>query len=486
VAFLAVGYVLIRAPSVDSRTISQNLVTGPVAVSDKSIAVLPFVDMSEKKDQEYFADGLSEELIGLLAKVPGLHVPARTSSFYFKGKATKLADIAKELSVANILEGSVRKSGKQLRIAVQLIRADSGDHLWSETYERKLDDIFKIQDDIAGEVIKALKVSLISGSMPKAKGTESTEAYSLYLQALSTFRRGTQADVEKSIDYLQRALQLDPKFAPAWAQLAYVHAWLFGFLSTGPYEVARADAYAAADRALRLDPQLSDAHFAKGYILIALDWNWDAALVEFRKAIAGNPANARALRGAATIMTHTQGRFTEGLQLALAAIESDPLDPLNYGTLGNIQYSRGNLAEAGSAHRKAIELSPSSAYWHYALGLVLLAQGEPTAALGEMEREADTKVRQVGLPLVLDRLGRNSEADAALAMAEEKSGNQWAYQIALVYAARNDADRAFAWLERAFIQHDGGLTWVKDDPLLKNIENDPRYKAFLRKMKLQT
>jgi tetratricopeptide (TPR) repeat protein len=196
-----------------------------------------------------------------------------------------------------------------------------------------------------------------------------------------------------------------------------------------------------------------------------------------------NPAYAQALRLAAQLMMDTQGDFTEGLRLSVAAIESDPLDSANYGMRGLIQYRHGDLAEARSPFRNAIEINPSSVYRQYALGSVLLAQSEPTAALAEMEREQDA-YRQVGLPLALDRLGRKSEADAALVLAEEKSGLQAAYQIAVVYAARNDADRAFTWLERAYRQHDVGLIAIKVDLLLKNLEPDPRYKAFLRKINL--
>jgi serine/threonine protein kinase/TolB-like protein len=456
-----------------------------IIISEKSVAVLPFVDMSEKKDQEYFSDGLSEELIGLLSKVPGLHVPARTSSFYFKGKPTKITDIAKELSVANVLEGSVRKSGKQLRITVQLIRAESGDHLWSETYERKLNDIFKIQDDIAVEVVKALKVSLLVEAMPKVKGTQSQEAYNLYLQARSQYHQvSTQSGDEKAIDSLQKMLKLDPHFAPAWATLALFHVAEFDMYMTRPFAEARADANGAAEQALRLDPQLADAHVAKGRVLYVFDWSWDKALAQYQEAIALDPANAIALRHAG-LAACTLGRLDQGLQLILSAVARDPLDPWNYWILGELRYRHGELKEAETARRKFLEIaSTGQKSAHYNLGLVLLAEDQTVAALAEMEREVSPKVRQQGLALALDRLGRKSEADAALAIAEDKYGADEAYRIALVYANRKDLDRAFAWLDRAYRQHDPALNFVKGDPLLKNLESDPRYKAFLRKMKL--
>ncbi len=453
-------------------------------ISEKSVAVLPFLDMSEKKDQEYFSDGLSEELIGLLGKVPGLHVPARTSSFYFKGKADDIAAIAGKLHVANILEGSVRKSGKQLRITVQLIRADSGDHLWSETYERKLDDIFKIQDDIAGEVVKALKVSLLAEGMPKAKGTQSQDAYKLYLKARSLYQISTPEGDERAIGYLQQALKLDPQFAPAWATLALFHAANFGSFMTIPHAEARADAYGAAEKALKLDPQLADAHVAMGQVLSVLDWNWEKALAHFKVAISLDPGNVIALRRAGGVVS-AQGHFDEGLQLALAALTRDPLDPLSYFTLGDLRYRRGQLKEAEAATRKAVELSSTgSTSAHYQLGIVLLAEDRPEPALAEFGRESDAGSRQVGMALALDRLGRRGESDAALAVAEARFAGQAAYAIARNYADRNDRDRAFAWLERAYGQHDSGLAGVRDDPLLKNLVPDPRFKAVLRKMNL--
>jgi serine/threonine protein kinase/Tfp pilus assembly protein PilF len=453
-------------------------------ISEKSIAVLPFVDVSEKKDQEYFSDGLSEELIDLLAKVPGLHVPARTSSFYFKGKPENIETIAGKLRVANILEGSVRKSGDQLRISVQLIRVDTGDHLWTETYERKVDDIFKIQDDIAGEVVRALKVSLLGTAIPKATGTANISAYTLYLQARSIYQRGAHADYEKAIKLLQEAIKLDPKFALAWAALSDVYVNDLTMGKPRPVAEVRVDAYAAAERALLVDPRLSQAHSAKGLLLYELDWDWNAALAQFQEAIALDPSDGTALRRAAAV-ARTQGRLDEALQLCLAAIARDPLDTWDYLHLGNIRYRKGEFAEAAAAYRKVIDLNPSLMAAHFELGLVLLAQGKPEAALTEMYAVTDSGAHLAGVTLALDRLGRKSEADAALAILEEKYGNEWAYDIARAYATRGDRERAFAWLDRAYRQHDGGLTDIKGDPLLKALESDLHYKVILRKMKLQ-
>src|SRR5450755_657191 len=255
--------------------------------------------MSEKKDQEYFSDGLSEELIDMLTKVPDLRVPARTSSFYFKGKQNKIPDIARELGVANVLEGSVRKSGNFIRITAQLVRADTGYHLWSKTYDRKLDDIFKIQDEIAGAVVQALKVSLLIDAMPKTKGSQNVNAYTLYLQARYVMLRfATKEDVRTAIDYVQQALKLDPKFALAWALLSTVHfaAAEFDFepLLEGTEQARR-----AANQALALDPNLPEAHTAMANILRAFDFDWAGANAHIRLALRTDPGNSSALGFAA-------------------------------------------------------------------------------------------------------------------------------------------------------------------------------------------
>jgi TolB-like protein len=260
--------------------------------TDKSIAVLPFVDMSEKKDQEYFSDGLSEQLINLITKVPELRVPARTSSFYFKGKQATIAEIARALNVAHVLEGSVRKSGDTLRITAQLIRVDNGYHLWSETYDRKIDDIFKIQDEIAGAVVKELKVSLLGTEPPHAKPTANTEAYTLYLQGQQAARRYTRADTEMAIGYLQQAVEADPNFAPAWSALAGVYGWSFGLFGTRTdHEQARKQVSDAAGRALALDPQLAEAHM--------------------RMATSADVFRIRPRRGSARICTSDGARSTQ-------------------------------------------------------------------------------------------------------------------------------------------------------------------------------
>ena len=275
-----------------------------LTVGDKSIAVLPFLDMSEKKDQEFFSDGLAEELLDLLSRVPELHVAARTSAFSFKGKAEDVPTIARKLLVANVLEGSVRKSGNNLRITVQLIRADNGYHLWSQTFDRKFDDIFKIQNEIASAVVQALKVSLLESSMPKAVSTPSTDAYTSFLKARAVFEHPSRQTLEKAADALRHAQALDPTFAPAWALFAQIRTFQLesGYI---PLRQARDEARSSADRAIKLDPDLCEAQVTMARIHFFFDWDWDAARADLSKALRIAPNDSNALRWMGTVALMT-------------------------------------------------------------------------------------------------------------------------------------------------------------------------------------
>jgi TolB-like protein len=479
------------------------------AVYEKSIAVLPFTDMSEKKDQEYFSDGLSEELIDQLTKIPELHVPARTSSFYFKGKSEDIPTIARRLMVAHVLEGSVRKSGNHVRVTAQLVRADNGYHLWSETYDRNLDDIFKVQDDIAGAVVKALKVSLLSGDTPRTAPTANSEAYTLYLRAVSLSRRQASADTVQAHDYLQQALKLDPQFALGWAALAEIFSddtvnWERVFARTGGTNDAAgaadfpsegipanwqvsakrviAQAHDAAERALKFGPDLPEAHLAMARVRLYIDWDWPAAESEINKARELDPGNARVTQLAAALAI-TVGQLSRAIEFAQRAVVQDPLGTAR-NELAKASYRIGELQQAEAAYRQLIELYPTASAFHYRYALVLLALGNSQAALDEMNGDIPP-YRQCGLPLVLDALGRHSDADRELAAAEAKWGPGMAYQISYVYASRNQLDQAMDWLERAYQTHDAGLISMLRDPMLKNLKRNPRFEALLREMKLQ-
>ncbi|MBZ5646055.1 MAG: protein kinase [Acidobacteriia bacterium] len=446
-----------------------------------SIAVLPFVDMSPQKDQEYFADGLAEELLNSLARTPGVRVVARTSSFQFKGKNAKLADIGRELNVATILEGSVRKQANRVRITAQLINASDGFHLWSETYDRELNDIFIVQEDIAQSVAASLKVTLLGGKTPFSRGTNE-EAYNAYLQGRYFYQRSSKENLEKAIGYYERAIKLDPKYALAFVGLAEAHGrqadW--GYLPVvESYQKARE----AARRALELNPNLAEAHAAMGLIKTIHDWDWVAADASYQRALALEPGNATVAFGAA-VLALALGRVEEATALDRKAVELDPLNTQTHVNLGVATYYAGRQEEAVAALRKALELDPERPYAHAVLGQVYLAQSHPQEALAEMEREPDLNWRLYGLALANHALGRARESDAALAELTAKYDTTNAFQVAEVYAFRGEVDRAFEWLERAYAQRDGGLTWIKGDPLLKSLQRDPRYAAFLKKMRL--
>jgi TolB-like protein/Flp pilus assembly protein TadD len=454
------------------------------AISDKSVAVLPFVDMSEKKDQEYFSDGLSEELIDRLTKIPDLRVPARTSSFYFKGKSEDIPTIARRLMVAHVLEGSVRKSGMNLRITAQLVRADNGYHLWSQTYDRKLDDIFKVQDEIAGAVVSALKVSLMDSSALKVPTPKNTEAYTLYLQGRAINRNaGSKAQLDSAAEYMRKAIKADPTFAEAWV-------WLANVLGNEViYNYVRADAVAAemrraTEQALTLDPNLADAHIAKGAIYQNIDWDWEAAVAEFQKAYDLDPTdhnNAMHL-GYAQFILH--GESDTVLALFQKAIDLDPVNPHCYTATGIYYEGTGKLSEAETAFRKAIDLLPAGPGFHGNLGVVLLVRGKAAAALAEFQRDPDESTQRSGAALAYFALGRRAEADAALAEKERLDSTTDAVSIAEIRAYRGEIDQAFAWLDRAYQQHEVGLFAINRDPLKKSLHGDRRWKAFLRKMKL--
>jgi tetratricopeptide (TPR) repeat protein len=311
-----------------------------------------------------------------------------------------------------------------------------------------------------------------------------TEAYTLYLQA-HALRTSAGGNGSLAIDYLHRSTRLDPTFALAWAELAATIASEFSTLGILPYATADTEAHAAAQEALRLDPQLPLAHLALARLFAQIEWNWDAAESEISKVIEVEPGNAEAYRVSGYLAT-TRGRFDEAIELLQRAASLDPLQPWNYIAMGFPVYRKYDYALAQTLYRKAIQLSPIAAGGkvHYLLGSVLLMRGQLPEALAEMERETDPGFRNCGLALVFDALGRKREANRELAVAEKDHAQEKPYWIALVYALRKDADKAFLWLDRAAEQHDPGMLWIKGDPMLQGLVEDPRYKALLRKMKL--
>jgi serine/threonine protein kinase/Tfp pilus assembly protein PilF len=464
-----------------SATIKPISTTQPSAAP--SIAVLPFADLSANRDQEYFSDGLAEELLNSLAKIPGLHVTARTSAFQFKGKSEDLRVIGQKLNVANVLEGSVRKEGKRVRITAQLISTNDGFHLWSETYERQLDDIFAVQADIARSVAGALKVALLgkTASAP-ASQTKDAEAYNAYLQGRYFFGRRSKEDLERAVSYFTSAIERDPSYAAAWVGLAEVHQRQAdnGYL---PVDEGYRKARQETDKALALDENLAIAQAELGWIKRAHDWDWQGAVAAYQRALTLDPGNTAALRGAA-VLAFTLGRLDEAIELDNRALRLDPLYVAAYNNLGFQAYYAGRFDEAASALKKALELNPNFPISRILLGRIYLAQSKFEEALHEMERETDPVWRLYGLSLAYQAVGRRKEADAVLASFIKDYGETMAFQIAEVFAYRGQIDLAFDWLERAYKLRDGGMADIKNDPLLKRLESDPRYAALLKKMRL--
>jgi TolB-like protein/cytochrome c-type biogenesis protein CcmH/NrfG len=450
------------------------------AITDKSIAVLPFLDMSEKKDQEYFSDGMSEELIDMLTKIPDLKVPARTSSFYFKGKATSITDIAKALSVFYVLEGSVRKSGTTLRITAQLIRADNGYHVWSETYDRNLGEVFKVQDEIAGEVIKVLKLKLFDGEVPHANATGNVEAYALRLQARFFRNRGQMGDTERTVDLYQQAVQLDPDSAVAWAELS--DALRYSSASAGiiPWNVGREVALHAANRALALDPNLAQAHDAVAWIRY-VDWDWTGAQAACDRARAVDRTFESSL---APQLAEALGDLSKAATLQERIAMRDPVNKLSYLRLAYIYIRQGRLSEAEAVARKAQELSPSGVGVPRTLGEILVRRGEAQAGLAEIGRDPDPGNRDFLLAWAYQYLGRKTDADIAFSHLMATGADDIPAEVAEIYAMRGELDLAFHWLERSYQKRTGGILYILDQPDLNNLRADPRWKPLLRKMNL--
>jgi serine/threonine protein kinase/tetratricopeptide (TPR) repeat protein len=446
-----------------------------------SIAVLPFVDMSASKDQEYFADGLAEELLNTLAQTPELRVTGRTSSFQFRGKTEDLRSIGQKLNVETLLEGSVRKEGNRVRITAQLVKAADGFHLWSETYDRELHDIFAVQDDIAQSVSTALKVKLL-GDNGRKKSGPNAQAYNHYLEGRHFYGRQLEEGLEKAIDAYEQALRLDPTLARAWVGLADVRIRQAD-RGQVPIHDGYADARQKVEKSLEIDPNLPDAYATLGWIQMSYDWDWAGAEASYARALELEPGNATTIRRAASLAA-TLGRFDEAIELDRRAVELDPLGVAMHNNLGLHYWRAGRADDAEAAFRKALELNPGNPAAHSGIGRVQLMGSNPEAALHEMEQEKSPFWHRYGLALAYHALGRKEKADAALSELLEKDQESWAYQIAEVYAFRGEVDKAFEWLDRAYVQRDGGLTEIKGDPLLKRLEADPRHTALLKKMGL--
>jgi TolB-like protein/Tfp pilus assembly protein PilF len=461
-----------------------------------SIAVLPFVNMSRDEENEYFADGLSEELLNVLAKIRGLRVASRTSAFSFKGKDIDIPAIAQKLNVATVLEGSVRKSGKRVRITAQLIEVATDSHLWSETYDRELDDIFAVQDDIAQSVVKELRAALLGESAGTAAGatiaaavhnaavgrSDDPEAFQLYLQGKFYGERMTQADTDKAIGLLQRALAIDPDFALAWAGLAHVHQVQAGF-GFAPIDEGYENARKAAQHALRLAPDLVEAHIQLGAVQEGHDWDWTAANASYQRALELAPGDAHALRAAAGL-ARIMGHPDQALELVGKAIALDPLSARTHRQAALIFMQTNRLDDAAASFRLALDLSPNTGLAHAFLAITRLLQGHGEEGLALAKEEAHDVFRNVAFAMIHHALGNKAKAQSALQALIDQFGWTAAYQVAEVYAYRGEVDKAYEWLETAYAQRDPGVMFVSLDAFLQPLHDDPRWLPFLRRMRL--
>ena len=454
--------------------------TGP------SIAVLPFADLSAGRDQEYFSDGLAEEILDALAHVEGLRVTGRTSSFSFKGKNEDAQSIAQKLHVTTLLEGSVRREGTRLRITAQLINAADGFHLWSQTFDRQVAGIFAVQEEISAAVVQALRVKLLPGRVlpaPQARKT-TPEAYALYLIALQLLNRGSADNFRRAIDAYEKALALDEGYAPAWAGLALATFYASN-VAGKPAEVQALirRATAAAERAVTLGPDLAETWAARGYLRALVEWNWEGAMSDLHRALAINGGDAQGLRRYALVLA-TLGRLPEAIAATRRSAGLDPLAAEVWDNLGYLSTASGDLAGARAASARALEIAPEQSYAANHAAVADLLDGRAAQALQGFERTGEEIFRLQGVAMAQHELGHEVQAKRALDQLIAKYAHNSAFQIAQAHAFRGEADAAFTWLERAYEQRDGGLSLLKCDPLLAKIRPDPRYAALLRKLRL--
>ena len=457
-------------------------------IAAKSIAVLPLVNTSGDPANEYFSDGLSEELIAVLAKIPGLKIIGRSSSFLFKGKADDSRTIGDKLGVANLLEGSVRKQGDRVRIVAELINATDGRTLWSETYDRELKDVFAVQSEIATAVTEQLKIKLFgtSAKSDAAPSNDNLAAYNALQQGTFYFRLSTEEGTRKATEFYGEAIRLDPRYALAYANLSFAWRSLGTTWLSGGAEAKEAFAKArnAAQKALSLAPDLSAAREALGYVLLTSDLDFAGAEAELRAAEKLAPADAGP-KGALCILLGAQGRLAESENLARQALALDPLGVVRHFNLARVLIGGGRYVEAEAALRKAVALQPAAARLHVQFTTIDVLRGNATGALQNAQLEPPGFWRDYALALARQMQSDRSAADAALQKLINENSASSPFQIAAVYGLRNEPDKMFEWLDRAYVGRDPGLTQLLVTPFILNYKDDPRFAAFCQKLKVQ-
>jgi TolB-like protein/DNA-binding winged helix-turn-helix (wHTH) protein len=450
------------------------------------LAVLPFQNLTGDPNKEYLADGLTEETISQLGRLnpEQLGVIARTSVMGYKRKDLRLDQIGRELSVEYVLENSLRESGDHLRLTAQLIQVKDQTHLWSQDYDYAAKDILNVEDEVAKAVAREIRVRLTSQQQEDLAQSRpvNPEAFDAYLQGYHFFQGSTDKDADMAAKYFERATQLDPSYALAWAYLSRARNWQAneGLI---PMEEGRRLAREAVERALSLNPSLAEAHAQMGRLKITVDYDWAGANASYQRAVELEPGNPEGVRLAA-LSAAELGRFDEAVKLARRAVDFDPLNAGSWDNLGEIEFYTGQLDQAAADGTKSLELNPDFWGGPILLTRVYLLQGRPLDALPEIEHVHYAPYRAHLYALTYYALGRTKESDAALSELITKYHASNAFEIATIYAFRNQTDKAFEWLDRAYAQRDPSLMSTKMDPLLKSLHNDPRFAALLKKLNL--
>ena len=463
----------------------ESVSTQPVEIlpqnAGQSIAVLSFVNMSDDSGNEYFSDGLSEELLNLLVKIPELRVAARTSSFSFKGKDVKISQIGKELNVTHVLEGSVRKAGDQIRVTAQLIKADDGFRVWSETFDRNLDDIFVVQDEIAAAVVRGLKVTLL-GELPEQRRTD-PDVYTFYLQGNYFVSVGGKENAQKAVQVLKQALAIDPEYAPAWSSLSYSYSRL-EFYGGLPLDEGFALAMHALDKALEIDDQLASAWAGLAWMKRTVFWDWQGARVAIERALRLEPNNTMVIGTAASIAS-TFGEHDKAIELFERSVESNPLGLSTLTALGNRYMAVGRHVEARTLYERVLALNSEYPQAGFRIATTYLNEGRPEEALAQLNGiPDDARFRQIKAAALFD-MGETQKAQMALDDFLESPAKDRPLRIAVLYAWRGENDEAFEWLEMAFEQRIPSLSYILMNPIRARLRDDPRFPIFLEKMGLR-
>lgn len=451
----------------------------PDVARPRSIAVLPFENLSGDPGQEYLASGMTEELLNRLAAVPDVRVTSRSSVFAYRDSGMPLPDIARELGVGYVLEGSIRQAGNRLRITAQLIEAETDTHAWSATYDRDMDDILAIQDDIAAAILPALELKL-SGAASSSDGVD-PEAYVLYLQALHFYLQRTAAGLERAVDHALRSLDLDTEHAPSWVLLgsAYINQ-----ANTGqrPFVEAFELAYDAVEQALALDPDYALGHSARAWIAMAYERDYAAAARHFARARELMPGSSTVLANSAVLATRL-GRLETASRLSDAAARLDPASSVIYANWADQLMRSGRYPEARQAATTALELSPGSSSPLATLAQLQILDGQPSFAVATAEGLDDAPARLLVLAMACHDLGDRAASGRSLAALKRDHAQDRAYYVAVGYAWRGEADPAFEWLDRA-VSEGQSVFGITTDPFLRSLHDDPRWQPLVRRIGL--